>query len=186
MITLRKSELFKRFEEAMRRSGLTFLWISDGKDHPATYLIINFENSFRLRLYIWNLSFGGRVSLPDELRIQVTGLPKIDGRQHFTRDGVGKTAILGWSENFGEFAAFDIERHLDALGDSPSIQIRKPALDDAKINGLALHIRGSDELAFAVRPDYLGAYLENMGELHSCASSEHAVKLLADTNGLWG
>ena len=107
-------------------------------------------------------------------------MPEIDGSQRFLREGDERTAILGWSEEFGVFAAFDVERHAGPLGGSPSIQIRQRALEDAKINGLALHIRGAEEISFGVRPDYLAAYLANMAELHACASSDQAMKILSE------
>ncbi|WP_420403885.1 HNH endonuclease [Nisaea sp.] len=178
MPPLRKPELLHLFEEALRASSLSFLKLSGGGDHPATYQILGQNESFRLRVYIWNLTFGGRVSLPDEWRIQVTGLPEFDGHQRFIRETGGKTAILGWCADLGVYAAYDIGYHLDPLGGSPSIQIRQPALESARLNGLAHHFRGAEEVAFAVRPSYMGVYLANMEELHACGSSEEALRLL--------
>ena len=178
MPPLRKPVLLGLFENALRSSGLDFLKLSDDGVHPAGYQIIDGSNSFRLTVYIWNLTFGGRPTLPDEWRIQVTGLPEIEGRQQFTPQIGGKTAILGWCQELGVFAAYDIAYHLGPLGGSPSIQIRQPALEAARVNGLALHFRGDDEIAFAIKPSYLGAYLANMEDLHACGSSEEALKLL--------
>lgn len=178
MPPLRKAALFNLFEDALRRSDLSFLRLGAERDHPVAYQIIKATFSFRVRVYIWNLTFGGRVALPDEWRIQVTGLPEIGGGQRFVPEGGSKTVILGWCENLTVFAAYDVNKHLGILGGSPSIQIRQPALEAARINGLAPHFKGEEEVAFAVKPAYMGAYLENMEDLHACGSSEEALNIL--------
>jgi len=178
MPRLRKPELFKLFEGALRKSGLSFLRLSNGQKHPGEYQIIKTLNSYRVRLYIWNLTFGGRKAIPDEWRIQVTGLQEIDGNQRFSPEFEGKTVILGWCDDWGVFAAFDVNKHLGALGGSPSIQIRQPALEAARLNGLAHHFKGEQEVTFAVKSAYMGLYLDNMEELHACGSSREALSLL--------
>lgn len=180
MPPLRKPILFKLFEDALRKSGLSFLRLTVENEHPAAYQIIGVPSSYRVRVYIWNLTFGGRVALPDEWRIQVTGLPEIDGGQRFITEVGGKTIILGWCDDLRIFAAYDVEKHLGILGGSPSIQIRQPALEAARINGLAHHFRGEEEVAFAIKPAYMGAYLENMEDLHACGSSVEALRLLEE------
>lgn len=178
MPPIRKTALLSIFEASLRSSNLDFLRLSEEGHHPAAYQIIKDAGSFRVRVYIWNLTFGGRVALPDEWRIQVTGLPEIGGGQRFVPEVGGKTVILGWCEALRVFAAYDVNKHLGILGGSPSIQIRQPALEAARINGLSPHFKGEDEVAFAVKPAYMAAYLENMGELHACGSSEEALNIL--------
>lgn len=180
MPPLRKPTLFKLFEDALRRSGLSFLRLSGEGEHPASYQIIKDAGSYRARVYIWNLTFGGRVALPDEWRIQVTGLPEVGGGQRFVPKVGGKTIIFGWCEELGVFAAYDVNKHLGVLGGSPSIQIRQPALEAARLNGLAAHFKGEEEVAFAVKPAYMGAYLDNMEDLHACGSSEDALQILEE------
>lgn len=178
MPPLRKTALFNIFEAALRSSDLSFLRLSAENDHPAAYQVIKDTGSFRIRVYIWNLTFGGRATLPDEWRIQVTGLPEIGGGQRFVPEIYGKTVILGWCEDLRVFAAYDVNKHLGILGGSPSIQIRQPALEAARINGLAPHFKGEEEVAFAVKPAYIGAYLDNMEDLHACGTSEEALNIL--------
>ena len=173
-----KPTLLKLFEDALRKSGISFLRLPEETSHPASYQIIRALDSYRLRVYIWNLTFGGRKNIPDEWRIQVTGLPDTGDGQRFSPEIEGKTAILGWCEDLRVFAAYDIEKHLGVLGVSPSIQIRQPALEAARINGLAPHFKGEGEAAFAVKPAYMGVYLDNMEELHTCGSSAEALQLL--------
>lgn len=180
MPTLTKAQLFGKFADAAERSGLSILRLSPEGDHPAYFQIMGSGGSFMTCVYIWNLASGGRETLPDEWRIQVTGLPVIGGRQRFMRQDGGKTAVFGWCEELDVFAAFDVNRHVEVSGGSPSIQIRQPALEVASINGLAAHIKGEGEVAFAVRPNYLGAYLENMEELHACGSSEEAMNVIEE------
>lgn len=178
MPPLRKAALFRVFEDSLRRSGLSFLRLSAEGDHPAAYQIIRDQSSFRVRVYVWNLTPGGNNRPRDEWRIQPTGLDEVGGVTRFIPEIGGKTAILGWNADFGVFAAFDIEKHLDPLGSSPSIQIRQHALEAARVNGIAPHFKGSEEVAFAIKPTYMGVYLDNMTALHGCGSSEEALQLL--------
>ena len=180
MAALRKPVLLGRFEDALRASGLSLLKLADGQEHPASYQIMGPSYSRRVRVYIWKLTSGGRPPLPDEWRIQVTGLQEIDGSQRFVPDLEGQTVILGWCEDFEVFAAWDISKHSGALGASASIQIRQPALEAARIDGLAPHFKGDAEVAFAVQPAYMGAYLDNQEGLHACGSSEEALSLLEE------
>lgn len=180
MPPLRKPALCRLFEDALRKSGLSFLRLSGEENHPAAYQIIKDAGSFRVRAYIWNLTFGGRVTLPDEWRIQVTGLPEIGGGQKFVPEVGCKTIILGWCEDLQVFAAYDVNKHLGILGESPSIQIRQPALEAARANGIAPHFKGEEEVAFAVKPAYMGAYLDIMKDLHACGSSEETLQILEE------
>lgn len=175
-----KIALLNIFENSLRASGLSFLRLTEAREHPAGYQVINDAGSYRIRVYIWNLTFGGRVALPDEWRIQVTGLPEVRGRQRFIPEVGGKTVVLGWCDDLGVFAAYDVSKHLGLLGGSPSIQIRLPALEAARLNGLAPHFRGEEEAAFAVAPGYMGVYLDNMEDLHLCGSSEEALEILSE------
>ena len=103
MPPFRKPMLFKLFEDALRMSGSSFLRLTEEGEHPSGYQIIKDAGSYPVRVYIWNLTFGGRVSLPDEWRIQVTGLPEIGGGQRFLPDVGGKTIVLGWCDELTGF-----------------------------------------------------------------------------------
>ena len=177
MAPLRKSALLKLFEASVRASGWSLLHLTDPNEHPAGYQIYSGDAGWRVRVYIWNLTPGGRVALPDEWRIQVTGLPEPAGSQQFFPEVGGKTLILGWWSDLDVFAGFDVSYHLGPLGKSASLQIRQGALESAHINGMAHYFRGHQEIAFAIKPEFMGAYLSNMEELHACGSSEEAMKL---------
>jgi len=74
------------------------------------------------------------------------------------------------------------------LGSSPSIQIKERALDAAASTGLAVHVKGSSELALAIRPDFLGLYVEHLDALHDASVAPDDLKLLetmtADPTGV--
>lgn len=180
MAPLRKLDLFHLFEDALRKSGLSFLRLTEERAHPAAYQVITVAGSYRVRVYIWNLTPGGRKRPADEWRIQPTGLEEVAGETRFVREVGGKTAVLGWNARYEVFAAFDVNKHLEALGASPSIQLREHALEAARLNGIAHHFKGSEEVAFAVRSAYLGVYLDNMQDLHACGSSEETLKVLGE------
>jgi putative restriction endonuclease len=112
-----------------------------------------------VRVYIWNLSHGGGQRSEHEFRIQITG---IDG---FQLEPDGTTLILGWSDDFGAFAAFDARRRTGPLGASPSIQLLASTLNAATADGAALQKKGG-EFAVAVRPDRLSTYVQNYDAVH--------------------
>ena len=119
MTRLTKTQLFHVFEDAVRESGWSFLYLSPWGNHPARYQVYNGERSHRIGLYIWNLTPGGQNRPEDEWRIQVTGITG------FEPEIGGKTLILGWRNDIGVFAGFDLAHHSDAFGASPSIQLRE-------------------------------------------------------------
>lgn len=180
MPPLRKPTLFKLFEDAIRKSGSSFLRLTGVGKHPGGYQIIGDTGSYRVRMYIWNLTPGGKNRAPDEWRIQPTGLQEIGGQTRFIPEAEGKTIILGWNERYEVFAAFDINKHIDAIGSSPSLQLKEEALEAARLNGIAHYFKGNEEVAFAIRPSYMGVYLDNMEDLHACGSSEEALKILEE------
>lgn len=180
MARYRKPALFQIFEDSIRRSGRNFLKLTPADEHPASYQIIDPSSSYRIKVFIWNLTFGGRPAIPDEWRIQVTGLPKIAGHQQFSVVDGEKVVVLGWCDKLQVFAAYDINEHRGPLGGSPSIQIRQPALESAKLNGLSHQFRGDTEVAFGVKPDFMCIYLDHIEGLHACGSSEAAIDLLED------
>jgi putative restriction endonuclease len=179
MARLRKPELFRVVEQSILDSGWNYLHLTQANDHPASYQVYRNERSFRIRIYIWNLSHGGGAQRPaDEYRIQITGLPEIGGSQQFVPEIGGKLAILGWWEDVGVFAGFDYNFHRGPLGRSPSIQIRDDALRAAHANGFAPHNRGNGELAIAFRPNFIGTYFDNLEALHKSGEAPLEIEVL--------
>ena len=172
MARLTKPLLFARIERAILDNGWNYLALSPPAEHPARYLTFQGERRFTTRIYIWNLTPGGKNRPPDEWRIQATGV----GR--FQPEPNGKTLILGWEDQRGVFVGFDFNKHQRQLGDSPSIQLREQALDEAARDVFAIHNKGNDELAVALRPDFLPTYIANVESLHECGEFEGEIDLL--------
>ena len=172
MARLLKAQLLHVVENAIRESGWNFLYLHSLGVHPARYQIYRNGSSYQIRVYIWNLTPGGRNRPRDEWRIQVTSLAR------FEAEPDGKTLILGWWDDVGVFAGFDYTRHAGQLGASPSIQLREAALHDAVVDGFAPHNKGNRELAIAFRPDFIGTYIENLESLHECGEADQEVSIL--------
>ena len=172
MARLSKAQLLNVVESALRNDGLNILHLSPPGSHPARYQIYRGQQSYRLCVYIWNLTPGGQNRPEDEWRIQVTGIHR------FEPELGGKTLILGWWDDTGVFAGFDLSRHNVDFGASPSIQLRETALHQAVINGFAPHNKGNGELAIAFRPDFLPSYIETLESLHECGQANREIEIL--------
>ena len=172
MPRLSKPDLLRVVEQSILDAGWRYLRLPTAAEHPARYSLFRDGPSCIVRVYIWNLTPGGKNRPLDEWRIQVTGVdqlqPEIDA----------KTLILGWEDERRVFVGFDLRKHLGAVGYSPSVQLRERALDDAAVNGFAIHSKDNAELAVAFRPDFLATYIEHMDSLHECGEFANEIILL--------
>ena len=135
--------------------------LSAAREHPFRFRLTNGRVSTNVRLYIWNLTHGGGAKRPrNEFRIQITNV------RQFKPEPDGLTLIMGWSGDFGAFAAFDVAHYARPLGASPSIQIGAAALRKAGEIGAAAQTKGNQEIAIAARPDRLAAYIINFDAAH--------------------
>lgn len=174
MARLSKEQLCLKVIDAIRQSGWLALSVTDENMHPFELRAVRDGRSIDLKVYIWNLTHGGGAARPaDEYRIQVTGVSS------FATALTGVTLILGWWDEAGVFAAFDLARHQGDLGFSPSIQIREPTLRGAYEHGVDTHVKGNGEIAVAFRPDFLMYYVENLRELHAFGQSERDAEMLS-------
>lgn len=172
MPTLNKPGLLGRFEEAIRLSGWNLLYLSTGK-HPARYQVFRDGRGGTVRVYIWNITHGGGAKRKqDEYRIQPTGVPK------FELEPNGRTLVLGWWEDVGVFAGWDVRQHAGALGKSSSFQINEKALRQALLTGFAPYKKASGETAIAFRPDFAGTYVEFLQPLHDSGAVPAEANLL--------
>lgn len=178
MAQLPKRQLLAVVEDAIRESGWSFLRLTAGATHPARYHVFRDGTGYRVRVHIWNVTPGGRSSLPHEYRIQMTGIEEIAGVRQIQPEIGGKTLILGWWDGVDVFAGFDYTHHDGPIGGSNSIQIGEAALHAAHTNNFATHNRGSGELAIAFRPEFLGSYIENLESLHECGQSAQETQIL--------
>jgi putative restriction endonuclease len=146
------------------QSGATVTVLERG--NPALLRYASGEFVALVQCYLWNLTHGGYPRDPGELRIQITGIPRI------TPLAGGTTVLMGWSEELKCFAAFDPLRHLgDMRGRSPSLQIKREVLVEALAKRrLAVQRRGNNEIAVAVPQSHLGVYFECARELHASSA----------------
>ncbi|WP_019998900.1 HNH endonuclease [Aureimonas ureilytica] len=168
----RKTDLLFRFEEAIRSSGWNLLYLTQGA-HPARYRIYRDGRSMTTKVYIWNISHGGGTRSESEYRIQVTGI------DHFEPEPEGRTLVLGWWEDVGVFAGWDVRQHLGTLGSSPSMQVEESALRQALLTGFAPYVKSNGETAIAFRPDFAGTYVEHLKALHDSGTVHEEAQLLA-------
>lgn len=160
MVRRGKEMLIQAALSPLRDGGWSIARLTPPGVHPVRFTMSRGSAVVTVKLYIWNLSHGGRGRSDAEYRIQATGLEQFD----VAPDEV--TLILGWDDDFGVFAGFDVEARRDRLGASPSIQIQKRALDDAVGAGAAFQAKRDGEYAIAIRPDRLDRYIENLAAAH--------------------
>jgi hypothetical protein len=166
MPRISKRVLLESVVQAITAGGWVVDVLSRLTEHPMRLRMRQGGKTHIARIYIWSLTHGGGLARPGhEYRIQITS-----GVTRFVIEAGEKTVILGWSAEFGVYAAFDVTRHTARLGSSPSIQISKTALLRAGEVGIAAHIRGREEVALAVRPDLLPAYIDRLEVMHHKAS----------------
>ncbi len=173
MARLNKGALVERAIDAIAADGWAVARLTHGATHPARFTMEREGVSHTVKLYIWNLSHGGKSRSESEFRIQVTGI------SGFEPEPNGRTLILGWSEEFGVFAGFDVQHRLGPLGASPSIQITAATLQAGGANGAAKQDKGKGEWALAVRPNMVGRYVQHLaaahaGELEPILADEHS------------
>lgn len=175
MAGLSKTDLFEIVVAAVGESGWNVLYIAPSSTHPFQLQIYRGDEGYRLRIYIWTLTHGGGRNRPaDEYRIQITGVQQIQ-----TLPGE-RTLLLGWWEQEGVFAGFDARKHSGLLGQSPSIQIRRPCLEQAQAAGFSPCDKGNQEIAIAFRPDFFAEYVRQLEPLHDFGQSPEAFEVLSD------
>jgi len=131
----------------------------------------------KLRLYIWNVTHGGKGRALDEYRIQITGVNSIDMTPPF------KTLLLGWDARYGVFAGYNASRYA-TFGSSPSLQIKEGVLDKAHNEGFAIQAKGWDEsgdvkeVAVAFQPELFMTYVDNLDSYHRSLLTQGEVKLI--------
>ncbi len=174
MATLTKKQLFHKIVESIYECGWSVLYISDVSLHPFRIRIYNQEESHALKIYIWNLSYGGAPRKRDEYRIQL----KVRG--HLQHEIGWKTLILGWWNDGEVFSGFDFEKHKGTPGYSSSIQIKEETLRKAYLNGMSAYDKGNNEIAIAFRTDFFVEYVRNLEQLHAFGESAQDFEVLAE------
>jgi len=171
MATLNQKELLGLLLRAIDASGWKTIILSESK--PFRFRVFqNDEKGFTICVYIWNCTHGGgKARAKDEYRVQLTGVvPNIT---------IGElTLLLGWHEGYGVFVAFDINKHVGQVSQSPSIQVKESSLSDAHQHAFAIYLRHNGEIAVVFRPEFFVDYALNAPSLHMTGQIEEELTLL--------
>ncbi len=174
---IRFDKLAEKFTDALELAGATVLLAGMPDTRPLTLGVVSEGETFRLEVFLWAVTFGGRKTLPDERRIQLTNVDR------FTLKAGVKTILGGWSDEEGVFAFWDVRRHLQFSAGSPSLQISVNTLRRAAAVGFAPELRDvreGKETAIAVHPDYLLWYLREYERLYDCGPEASEATGLVD------
>lgn len=173
------ADLVKALIEAVYESGATAILRSPVRSHPRVLLIDSPNGSFELWVYAWTLTRGGRPSLPDEYRIQMTSVTS-----PLPLNPSGLTVLVGYEPNLKTFAGFDLGRHKTFTEGSPSVQVDINALHKSLQDGMAFDRKGNDEIAVAFRSDQLLNYALNAIDLHKFGRNTATFDLLQKASSL--
>lgn len=148
--------------DAIAMSGGTGLFLTlNSRAQPKVFGVSLNERSYTVAVYIWTLTSGGRASLPNEYRIQMTSVSSpLDTSQ------ADYTVLMGYYPDHDIFAGFDIVAHTQFTAGSPSVQIACSVIMDAIQNGLAFGTKNNQEVAVGIRPDQFLFYVEHHLGLH--------------------
>jgi len=160
--------------DAIHQSGGVAAYVSEStRTHPRKFIISYMGNTYSLWVYIWTLTHGGRVTLPDEYRIQMTSVTS-----PLPRNPNGLTVLMGYHPDLRMLAGFDLEKHSTFTTGSPSVQINITAIHSALQNGLSFVTKENDEIAIGVRPDQFLCYCINAAPLHLYGSESKLTTML--------
>jgi len=174
MSRLDKDKLFDIVVQSIRNCGWQVIYLSGQGEHPFRIQMFKDEESYRVRIYIWNITHGGGPLRPaDEYRIQITGVGQ------FEPEPGGKTVILGWWNEARVFAGFDFNFHSQPLGASPSLQIKEQHLRDAYEKGFCPYKKENQEIAIAFRPDFFVEYIKSLEALHTFGQVDRDFEILS-------
>jgi putative restriction endonuclease len=170
---IQPEELVAAITAAIGESGYQAHLVSAVRHHPRKFIVTGPNQPSPLAIYAWTLTFGGRPSLANEYRIQMTGV-----KSPLEMPPGATIVLLGYEPTLKLFAGFDLERHRKFTTGSPSVQIDRPALQRAEAEGLSFHRKSNDEIAVGIRPDMFMAYAMNATVLHRYGKNTHIRRLL--------
>jgi putative restriction endonuclease len=169
MAKLSKDRLLGKLLEGLRDGGWTPLVLD--QSHPFQIRAVGTDRQpFTLRAYIWNCTHGGGGRAGDEFRIQFTSV--------VPQAHVGEiTVLLGWHDDTGVFAAWDIVAHDGQATASPSAQIKLATLEAAREKAFATQAKGN-EIVAAFRPIFISEYALSAATLHRTGQAQTDFQLL--------
>ena len=168
------SKLVNAILDAFQDSGTSGILISFLRQHPRIFIVETETGGIEVWVYAWTLTHGGRPSLPDEYRIQMTTVSS-----PLPLNPKGYTLLLGYEPNLKMFAGFDLTRHRIFTTGSPSVQIDIKCIHKALEDGLAFDRKTNQEIAVGIRPDQILNYMANAEDLHRIGKNADMYNLLS-------
>ena len=166
-------QLVAAITNAISDSGFSGTLASALRHQPRRFIITGQNTPSALTVYAWTLTFGGRPSLANEYRIQMTSV-----HSPLRAGSGGPTVLIGYEPDLNLFAGFDLHRHHTFTTGSPSVQIDREVLRTAETEGLSFHRKTNDEIAIGIRPDMFMAYAMNAAVLHRFGGEANVLRLL--------
>jgi len=179
MPAIPRGALAKALIDAVYDSGAAAIFRSIPRTHPRVILIETPSGPIELWVYAWTLTHGGRPSLPDEYRIQMTSVTS-----PLPLNPSGPTVLIGYEPNLKMFAGFDLVRHKTFTQGSPSVQVDVRTLHTALRDGMAFDRKSNDEIAVGFRPDQFINYVLNSEDLHKYGKYTATFNLLQKASSL--
>ena len=172
-------ELVNAILDAFQESGASGILLSSIRQHPRRFIVETESGGIEVWVYAWTLTHGGRPSLPDEYRIQMTTVSS-----PLPLNPKGYTLLLGYEPNTKMFAGFDLIRHGTFTAGSPSVQIDIKCIHNALKDGLAFDRKSNQEIAIGIRPDQMLNYMANAEDLHRLGRNAAMYSLLSKASSL--
>jgi putative restriction endonuclease len=180
MPAISPSQIVSKLIDAIQQSGGVAAYVSEtARTHPRKFIISHLGTTYSLWVYIWTLTHGGRVNLPNEYRVQMTA---VSSPLKMNPDGI--TVLMGYHPDLQMFAGFDLKKHSTFTQGSPSVQIDITAINEALQNGLSFTTKENNEIAIGVRPDQFLCYCLNSAPLHLYGAESKLMNVLTKAVGL--
>lgn len=162
MPAVRPSVLIDAIIDSIEQSEGNGIYIPDIRHtHPRKFLVNYLDQNFSIWVYIWTLTHGGRPSLPNEYRIQMTS---VNSPLPINPDGY--TSLLGYYPDLHVFTGFDLQQHRIFTTGSPSVQVGINTIYEALQFGLSFSTKTNFEIVIGIRPDHMLNYVLNSIDLH--------------------
>lgn len=176
MPAIPRKELSSALLRAFEDSGVSAHLLSSPTANPrSVHVGLAGEDAMSVQAYVWTLTRGGRRALPDEYRIQMTGVVS-----PLEMNPSGPTLLLGYEPSLGVFAGFDVQNHRSFTPGSPSIQIPIAVLRHAITEGLTFETKSNRDVVCGIRPDHMLAYATTGMEIHEFARPSRACRTMQE------
>ena len=164
---------------ALSEAGCVTLLLPSLSAHPRRLSFVRDDQQGSLWVYCWSLTPGGRPSLPNEYRIQMTSV-----QSPLPHNPDGYTVLLGYEPDRNVFAGYDLTRHTAFTTGSPSVQVNIETLNQALQSGLAFETKSNQEIVVGVRGDLLLFYIKHATELHRLGDDSTSLDVVQRASNL--